>query len=499
MQNGQNLIKRIGLFIGPISSLLVIFLFVPDPQNPQVGYTAAVALLMAIWWITEAIPLAITALIPVAMFPLFGIMSGTDVSALYFNHVIFLFIGGFMVALAMEKWNLHLRIALITLMLFGTKPRKILLGFMLTTWFLSMWVSNTATAMMMVPIALSVIINLEKNIGKKEVRKYSIGLLLSIAYSASIGGIATLIGTPPNLVFTRIFSISFPDAPEISFVNWFIFALPISIFFLFLVWLLLSVLFCKSGFAISRDIFRNQYKSLDKISWEEKSVLWIFILLAFAWLTRADIVIGSFTIYGWSGLFPNPEYITDGVVAIILASLLYILPGKRAPRIMDWETTKKLPWGIILLFGGGFALAGGFMSSGLSSWIGQQLQGIGSLSPIVIIGSICTLLTFLTELTSNTGVSEMIQPVMAALGTGIGKNPLLLMVPAALACSFAFMMPIATPPNAIIFGTNRLRIPDMVKVGFIINILGIIVLTAGIMLLGGLLDIDLQHMPEWAK
>ena len=171
MQNGQTLIKRIGLFIGPISSLLVIFLFVPDPQNPQVGYTAAVALLMAIWWITEAIPLAITALMPVALFPLFGIMSGTDVSLLYFNHVIFLFIGGFMVALAMEKWNLHLRIALITLMLFGTKPRRILLGFMITTWFLSMWVSNTATAMMMVPIALSVIINLEKNIGKKEVRK----------------------------------------------------------------------------------------------------------------------------------------------------------------------------------------------------------------------------------------------------------------------------------------------------------------------------------------
>ena len=258
-------------------------------------------------------------------------------------------------------------------------------------------------------------------------------------------------------------------------------------------------MFCKSGFTISRDIFRNQYKSLDKISWEEKSVLWIFILLALAWLTRADIVIGSFTIYGWSGLFPNPEYITDGVVAIILASLLYILPGKRAPRIMDWETTKKLPWGIILLFGGGFALAGGFMSSGLSSWIGQQLQGAGSFSPIIIIGSICTLITFLTELTSNTGVSEMIQPVMAALGTAIGRNPLLLMVPVAMASSFAFMMPIATPPNAIIFGTNRIRIPDMVKVGFIINILGIIVLTAGIMLLGGLLDIDYNYMPEWAK
>lgn len=499
MQIKQERIKKAGLIIGPVASLLIIFLFVPDPENPQVGYTAAIALLMAIWWITEAIPLAITALIPVAFFPLFGIMSGKNVSLLYFNHVIFLFIGGFMVALAMEKWNLHRRIALATLMLFGTNPQRILLGFMVTTWFLSMWVSNTATAMMMVPIALSVIINLENNIGKKKVKKYSVGLLLSIAYSASIGGVATLIGTPPNLVFTRIFSISFPDAPEISFVNWFFFALPISIFFLLLVWLVLSALFCRSDFVISSDIFRNQYNSLEKISWEEKSVLCIFILLALLWLTRADIVLGNFTIPGWSGIFPNPEYITDGVVAIIMAGILYILPGKRAPRIMDWETTKKLPWGIILLFGGGFALAGGFMSSGLSNWIGQQLQGVGSFSPVVIIGLTCTMLTFLTELTSNTGVSEMILPVMAALGTAIGRNPLLLMVPATLASSFAFMMPIATPPNAIIFGTNRIRIPDMVKTGLIINILGIIVLTAGIMLLGGLLNIDPLHMPEWAK
>ena len=499
LTSGYSSVKKIGFVLGPVLAIIFFVFFNPDPANPRVGYMAGIALLMAIWWITETVPLAVTALIPVALFPLFGVMDGKEVSALYFNHVIFLFLGGFMVALAMEKWNLHKRIALFTLLIFGTKPRRILLGFMIATAFLSMWISNTATAMMMVPIALSLIINLEDTLGKKKVEKYSIGLLLGIAYSASIGGIATLVGTPPNLSFTRILSISFPDAPEISFASWFFFALPISVVFLFLVWLLLSFVFCRVDFKIDRNTIRQQFQQLGKMGYEEKVVFFIFCSLVLLWLTRANIQFGNFVIPGWSNLFPNADYINDGTVAISLALFLFILPDKNNSRILDWTTASRLPWNIVLLFGGGFALAGGFMESGLSDWFGVQMSGLESFSPGMLIGSICLLITFLTELTSNTATAEMILPILAALGKAIGRNPLLLMVPATLASSFAFMMPVATPPNAILFGTGRLRIMDMAKVGFFINILGIIILTVGILLLGPMLGIDVNEMPDWAK
>ncbi len=497
--SGFSSVKKIGFVLGPLLAILLFVFFNPDSSIPQVGFMAGIALLMAIWWITESVPLAVTALIPVALFPLFGIMDGKDVSALYFNHVIFLFLGGFMVALAMEKWNLHKRIALFTLLIFGTKPSRIMLGFMIATAFLSMWISNTATAMMMVPIALSLIINLEETLGKEKVGKYSIGLLLGIAYSASIGGIATLVGTPPNLSFARIFSITFPDAPEISFANWYFFALPISVFFLFTVWLLLSFIFCRGGFKIDKSAIRKQFQELGKMGFEEKVVLSIFCSLVILWLTRAEIQFGSFVIPGWSELFPNADYINDGTVAIALALFLFIIPDRNNARILDWSTASRLPWNIVLLFGGGFALAGGFLESGLSDWFGVQMSGLESFSPVMLVGSICFFITFLTELTSNTATAEMILPILAALGKAIGRNPMLLMVPATLASSFAFMMPVATPPNAILFGTKRLKIMDMAKVGLIINILGIIILTVGIILLGPLLGIDMNEMPEWAK
>lgn len=492
-------LKKLGLITGPVASLILLIFFDLDPENSLVTFTAAIALLMAIWWITECIPLAVTALLPVALFPLFGIMNGKIVSTLYFNHVIFLFIGGFIIALAMQKWDLHRRIAFVTLIIFGTKPRRILLGFMVATAFISMWISNTATAMMMVPIALSVIINLENTLGKKKVRFYSIGLLLGIAYSASIGGVATLVGTPPNLSFTRILTITFPDVPEISFAKWFFFAIPISFIFLLIAWLFLSIIFCRVNFYLEKSAFREQYKELGKMGYEEKIVLIVFVLLALLWLTRADIQFGNFTIPGWSGLFPDADYINDGTVAIILSLTLFIIPGKESPRVMDWKTASKLPWGIVLLFGGGFALASGFKESGLSEWFGNQLIGLGTFSPALLIGSICFMITFLTELTSNTATAEMVLPILGALSVAIARNPLLLMIPATLASSFAFMMPVATPPNAIIFGTGRIRIIDMVKAGFFLNLIGVLILTIGILILGFLLDIDPGQMPDWAK
>ncbi len=493
------LLQKAGYILGPLTAFVIIVFAQPDAQNPLVGYTAGLALWMAIWWITEAVPLPVTALIPVALFPLFGIMNGKAVSSLYFNHVIFLFLGGFMVAIAMEKWNLHRRIALFTLMIFGVKPARILFGFMAVTAFLSMWISNTATTMMMVPIAMSVILNLETFLDEKAVKKYSVGLLLGIAYSSSIGGIATLIGTPPNPAFIRIFSISFPNAPEITFAQWFFFAFPISVVFLFIAWFVLYILFGRIKFNLSKDHFRNKYSELGKMRKEEKIVLFIFITLAVLWLTRAPIVINNLKIPGWSQLFPHPEYINDGVVAIAVAMLLFIIPAKDQCRILKWEDAKKLPWGIVLLFGGGFALAGGFKDSGLSNWVGQQLYGLKELPPAVTVSSISAVVAGLTELTSNTATSQMALPILAALGTSIGKNPVLLMVPATLASSFAFLMPVATPPNAIIFGTGKVSIQEMFRVGLTLEIIGVIVITTAIFLLGPVLGIDVSQFPEWAK
>ncbi len=497
-------LKAIGLIAGPLLFIYILFFTNLDPEQPAVSATLAVALLMAIWWVTEALPLAVTSLIPVALFPLLGIMDGKDVSGTYFNHVIFLFIGGFIVALAMQKWNLHKRIALKILMFTGVSPARILLGFMFSTAFLSMWISNTATAMMMIPIVISVIDKLEESIGKAEVGKYATGLLLGIAYSASIGGIATLVGTPPNLSFARIFQIYFPAAPEISFTQWFLFALPVSTFFFFFVWLYLHSIFGprrKTWPRLSHDTFREQYRALGKTSFEEKAVLIIFTLLAITWLTRSGLDFGSISIPGWADLFGNPSYINDGTVAIFYAIILFIIPskGNRAIKLMDWKTATGLPWNIVLLFGGGFALASGFKDSGLSMWFGQQLSFISTAHPIVIILSVCLMMTFLTELTSNTATTEMLLPVLAGIAMTSNINPLLLMLPATLSASMAFMLPVATPPNAIIFGTNRIKMIDMARTGLILNIIGALVITfATYYIATAIFDINLNEFPAWA-
>lgn len=499
---GNSGVQSAGLVAGPVVCLAVILFLDLEPGRPEVTRTAGVALLMAIWWMTEAIPLAVTALLPMALFPTLGIMNGKTVAPLYFNHIIFLFLGGFITALAMQRWNLHKRIALRILLLSGARPAGILLGFMTVTAFLSMWISNTATTMMMAPIALAVILEIEETLTPKEARKYSTALLLSVAYSASIGGTATLVGTPPNLSFARIFNITFPGGPEISFAQWFMFAFPLAAAFLIILWIIISLtsLPAKGSFKLG-GIFEEQYKNLGPVTFEERAVFSVFATMAALWLFRADINFGGFVIPGWSNLFQNPGYLNDGVVAAVMATTLFLIPARReeAGRIMDWETASRLPWNIVLLFGGGFALASGFKESGLSMWLGGELKGVSALHPILIIASICLLLTFLTELTSNTATAEMLLPVLGALAVAVELNPLLLMIPGTLACSCAFMLPVATPPNAIIFGTERLRIYDMVRLGIIINLIGVVLITTGIYLVGtSVFGIDVASFPEWA-
>ncbi|NQU67892.1 MAG: SLC13/DASS family transporter [Candidatus Marinimicrobia bacterium] len=498
----QNTIQKWMLIFGPVISIMMILFMDLEPGRPEVTRMAAVALLMAMWWVTEALPLAATALLPVALFPLLGIMNGKTVAPIYFNHIIFLFIGGFIMALAMEKWDLHKRIALFILLRFKLKPANILLGFMITTAFLSMWISNTATTMMMVPIALAIILQLEGLLGKASVKKYSIGIFLGLAYSASIGGIATIVGTPPNLSFVRIFNILFPGSPEITFANWFFFAFPLSVCFLIIVWFILSQIFIskKIVFKIDPKIFKNQYRELGPMSSEEKIVLTGFLCLIFLWLFRSDIPLGDFVIPGWSRMFPYASYLNDGTVAITIALILFILPSRsqKGNRIMDWDTASKLPWNIVLLFGGGFALASGFKETGLSNLLGSQLGGVGNLHPVLIVAVICIFVTFLTELTSNTATAEMLLPILGGLAIAIKVNPLFLMIPATLSCSFAFMLPVATPPNAIIFGTNRVTIMDMAKTGIWINLIGVVLITLLIFSFGNwVFGIDVAHIPDW--
>lgn len=496
----KNTGKIIAFVVAPVLSIYLLLFVELDPERPEMTHTLVVAILMAVWWITEAIPLAVTSLLPVALFPLLGIMNGKDVAATYFNDVIFLFMGGFMVALAMQRWNLHKRIALNILRFTGVKPTSILLGFMFASFFLSMWISNTATAMMMLPIALSVMDQLEQQSGKTS--RLGIGLLLGVAYGASTGGMATLVGTPPNLSFSRIFHIYFPYAPELSFASWFIFGLPLAFIMLVVIWVFLLVVFGKQDKdqQLKSDTFQDEHKKLGKISSEEKAVFLVFCLMALLWIFRAELDFGRIVIPGWSSLFPKPELITDGTVATMMALVLFLWPARSAKgALLDWPTARMLPWRILLLFGGGFALASGFKESGLSLWFGSQLEFVADYPIWFVIAGIAFMMTFLTELTSNTATTEMILPVLAGIAIHTELNPLLLMIPATLSASMAFMLPVATPPNAIVFGSGRISMRQMAINGLILNLLGVVLVSLMMLLWGTIVfDIDLSVFPAWA-
>ena len=498
---------KFGAFLaGPILFFYLVFFVELDKNNPAVSYTLAVAVLMALWWITEIVPLAVTSLLPFILFPVLGVMNGKLVASNYFNDIIFLFLGGFLFALAMQKWNLHRRIALKLLMLVGNSPAKIMLGFMLATSFLSMWISNTATTMLMIPILMSIIVKLEEVNKNKSIHLFSTGLLLAVAYSASIGGVSTLVGTPPNLSFARIFAIYFPEAPEISFALWFFYAFPIVVVLLSITYGYLYLVFIrrnsKNWSTINTSDIETEYKNLGPWVAEQKIIAFLFILLAILWFTRADLNFGFFSVKGWSNLFANPKYLNDGTVAITIAVLLFLLPSKNGHGkfIMDWKTAEKIPWDIILLFGGGFALASGFKESGLSYWFGDQLIWLKGVHPIIIVLSVSLLITFLTELTSNVATVETFLPVLAGLAMSLELNPLLFMLPATISASLAFMMPAATPPNAIIFGTKRIKVIEMSKTGFILNFIGIAIVTLATYYLATFVfNISLTDFPAWAN
>jgi len=485
----HEIMNRIGLVLGPVLFAVVLLLDIA-PENPAAARMAAVAVLMATWWITEAIPLFATALLPLALYPLLGIDKGGHTAPIYFNSTIVLFLGGFIIALTMERWQLHRRIALRIIQRVGGGPARIILGFMLAAAFLSMWISNTATAVMMVPMGLAIVHEMEKSFGAKDSHSFAVGVMLAIGYSCSLGGLVTLVGTPPNLSFVRIYAITFPDAPGIAFGQWMLLGLPIAIVMLAITWLLITKVFYRvpSHIRVERDMVDEQVRALGPISYQEKVVLVVFTLTALLWVFRVPIDIGAFTLPGWSALLPHPELLDDGTVAITMAALLFIIPSRspagQGRALAGPEIIPRLPWNIVLLFGGGFALAHGFQTTGLATLVGDQFAGLADVPPILLVASICLGLTFLTELTSNTATTEMILPILASMAVAAGMHPLMLMVPATLSASCAFMMPVATPPNAIIFGSNRVRIPEMARIGLVLNLVGVAVITGLFMLLG---------------
>jgi sodium-dependent dicarboxylate transporter 2/3/5 len=493
--------KKFGFALGVIAFIILLLIGDLDPTRPQVNTMAAIAVLMVILWITEALPLAATSLIPLIFFPITGIISTEEIASSYINSIIFLFLGGFLIAIALEEWALHKRIALKIITIFGGSPTSIILGFMVSGALLSMWISNTATALMLLPIGLAVIQKLENEFGQEKTHNFTVTILLSIAYSSSLGGVATLIGTPPNLVMVKMLEVLFPNAPAISFGNWMIFALPISLIMLVFV----AILLTKILFKVDKDVkldkvfIEDEYKQLGKFSSEEKAISIIFLTTALLWIFRSDILLGFITIPGWSNLLPTAGFINDGTVAITMAFILFLIPSKSGKRaLLDQTAFSKVPWGIILLFGGGFALAKGFSSTGLSDFIGGQLSGLSSVSPILVIIITATLVTFLTELTSNTALTQTILPIVASVSIAIGLNPLLLMLTATISASMAFMLPVATPPNTIIFAGGRIKILEMAKTGFALNIIGVIVISLMVYYLGNLI-FGLDTFPVWAK
>ena len=465
--------------LGPVCFLAVYMLPLPKAMPAEALAVAAVAVLMAIWWVTEAIPIPVTALIPIALFPGLGIMGSADTTANYANHLIYLFLGGFWIAASIEKWGLHRRIALHILRLVGSRPDRIVLGFMLATAFLSMWLSNTATAMMMLPMGTA-IINQTMPAGDARVAApgvqapqacFATALMLGIAYAASIGGIATLIGTPPNAVLAGVVETLYGQ--RISFGAWLAFGLPLSLVMLFLCWLYLTRIAFRSEvkyLATSHAYVTDELHKLGPASKEERRVLVVFVAVASAWILRGLADLTALTL------------VHDSTIAISGALLLFVIPSNlaRGEFLLDWKTAVRIPWDVIILFGGGFALAHGFQESGLTTWIGQQLSIFQGTNTILIVLVVSIVTIFLTELTSNTATAGMLLPVFASLAAGAGIHPYGPMVAAALAASFAFMLPVATPPNAIVYASRCVSILQMARAGFWLNMLGIVMIVLSV-------------------
>ena len=443
------------LILGPLAALLTWSATLASGMNDAAAITAGITVLCAIWWIFEPVPIPVTSLLPLALFQLFDVLTPDQIGASYGSSLILLLLGGFILSSAMERSGAHRRVALGMVNLFGgSSPRRLVFGFMTAAAVLSMWISNAATTLMLLPVAIAV---LQRNHDPE----LEAPLLLGIAYAASVGGLGTPIGTPPNLVFREVFAVN--TGVEIGFLTWMGWALPVVV-------LMVPVM----GFWLTRSLKQVQSFDMPAVGhWQpaEKRVMVIFAITAIAWMTRAQ------PLGGWSELFGVPGT-NDATVALIAAAAMFMVPDGNGQRLLDWDTAERIPWGMLILFGGGIAIAKAFTTSGLSTAMGEALSALASLPLLLMIVSICLIITFMTEMTSNTATTTLMMPILAAAALAAGIKPELLMVPAAMSASCAFMLPVATAPNTIVFSTGRFSIKAMARAGLVMNLLGVLVISA---------------------
>jgi len=486
--NKSQFVAWCGCVAGPLLAVLVyLYLGSLDSLTPEASKTAAIATLMAVWWMTEAIPLPVTSLLPLVLFPLGGVLELKAAAPPYANKFIFLFMGGFMIARAVEKWNLHRRIALLTVFVVGTQPTRLVAGFMLATAGLSMWISNTASTVMMLPIGLSLVTLLSEQLQQADDRDGQTGknfatcMMLGIAYSASIGGLATLVGTPTNL-----FLAGFADERQIAigFGRWMLFATPLAVVLLVSTWLLLT----RVVFPIrvkrlegSHSLIAAELTKLGRMSRGEWTVLVVFATTALAWVVREPLTNSRWLV----GLVPPIAKLDDTIIALVGMIALFLVPVnfRKGESALDWETAVNIPWGVLLLFGGGFCLAEAFTESGLAEWIGTRVEVL-ELSTFSLMVTVVVMVIFLTELTSNTPTVATFLPILYGVALSSDVDPMLLLVPATLAATCAFMLPVATPPNAIVFGSGHIEIRSMVKAGLWLNLLSIVLISLWMWLVG---------------
>ncbi|MDH4229336.1 MAG: SLC13 family permease [Nitrospirota bacterium] len=513
----RNAVRTAGLLTGPLLFLLTLVLPEASGLSAAGQRTGGVALWMAVWWITEAVPLYVTGLLPLALFPLLHIVNGKGLASQYGHNLLFLFLGGFMLARAVERWNLHERIALRIVHAVGVSPRRLVLGMMVATAFLSLWISNTAATLIMLPIGTAILLEAAMAAGTRveehpELTKMATVMMLGITYAASVGGMGTLVGTVPNIVFAAQMSQLFPDAPDISFVAWMKVALPFVVVFVPLMWWLLTRwLFPLHLHELpgGREVIDARLRALPPLAGPERRVAVVFLLTALAWVFRADLDLDVVRIPGWASLLGLDGWVDDTTVAVVAALALFALPaGKHLPAgiaptstgaLLDWDTARTIPWGLLILFGGGLALSKGVETSGLSVWIGDSLRVFSGLPLAVMLVVMCYLVTFLTEVMSNTALTTLLMPVLGALAVSLGYNPLLFMFAATLCASCAFMLPVATPPNAIVFGSGLVTAPQMARAGIWLNLLAPPLILAVVYLLAlPVLGIEPGGVPEWA-
>lgn len=464
--------QDIGIWAGPAVCLLMLFIGPQGGLEAPAWRTAAVGAWMAIWWATEARPVGVTAFLPLLLFAPLGITSMREAASHYANPIIYLYLGGFMIALAMQRWDLHRRIALVLLTASGTDGRSLVGGFMLTAALLSMWMTNTSTTMMLLPIVTSVIAVIAdtvREISEDERRNFNLCLLLGTAFGATIGGVATLVGTPPNAFLAAFLAENY--GIEISFARWMLVGVPVTAIMLPLCWLVLTRMVYPISFHTStetRELLQNLKASLGPPSSAERRVGIIFLCVVAGWMTRP-----------WLSKFLPLDGVTDPGIVMAAAFVMFLVPsgGRNTLRLLNWQQTKELPWEILILFGGGLSLAAAVSTTGLAHWLGTSLVPLGAWGIAAIVVGAVVLVIFLTELTSNLATTATLLPVLAALALELGVSPITLTVPVALAASCAFMLPVATPPNAIVFGSGMITIPQMAKAGLVMNILGIVLLS----------------------